>query len=216
MITITQLGDSKMITVTTHNTVKTNVVEAVQADLIQKHYEIISGSLQNTALAILHTAQCVSTAKRELNTVSFKSLASRFGGESKLSKLITIGERADALKIHVNVLPSNWTSLYHLSRLDSGKLDECIASGMVNPWMTGASAQALLDAPPASAAANLVSIIVKSDERTHKAQHEHPQDVTRLLRELKGICDQLKTLGVTVKDVMHDVKTATESDSLAA
>jgi hypothetical protein len=202
-----------MSVVTRKATTNQNVL---QRELIQKHYKIIARSLQNTALAILHTAQCVSTAKRELNAVSFKSLASRLGGESKLSKLITIGERADALKIHVNVLPNSWTSLYHLSRLDSHKLDKFVASGKINHWMTGASAQALLNAPPPSAAANLISIIVKSDDKTHRALREHRQDVTGLFRDLKSICDQLKTFGVTVKDVMQDIETATKSDAFAA
>lgn len=190
--------------------------KGLQSKLIAKHYANITNSMKHTAVAILHTAQCVSTAKRELNTVSFKSLATRLGGESKLSKLIAIGERADALKIHVNVLPNSWTSLYHLSRLDSHKLDKFVASGKINHWMTGASAQALLNTPPASAAANLISIIVKSDDKTHRALREHRQDVTGLFRDLKSICDQLKTFGVTVKDVMQDIETATKSDAFAA
>jgi hypothetical protein len=193
-----------------------SVREGLQNDLIQKHYETITNSMKKTTVAILHTAQCVFNAKRELNTVSFTSLATRFGGESKLSKWITIGERADALKIHVHVLPNSWTSLYHLARLDADTLDACVESGKIQPWMTGASAQALLDAPPASAAENLVTIIVKSDEHTHRAQHDHPQDVRRLLRELKRSCDELKTFGVTVKAVMPHVQTATRSDALVA
>ena len=192
------------------NRVKNNVVEVLQQDLIEKHYEIISSSWKQTVVAILHTAQCVYTAKRELNNASFKSLASRFGGVATLSKLITIGEHTDALKIHVSVLPNSWTSMYHLARLAPEKLAECVAKGQINPWMTGSSAAQLLDAPPASSAANLVSIIVKSDDETLQA---HSHEFAEIVRSLKDNCQKLKSLGLTVKEVIQDV---TENRSLAA
>jgi hypothetical protein len=192
------------------------IVEVLQSELVEKHYASITNSMRHTAVAILHTAQCVFEAKKALNKTSFKALAAKFGSESSLSKWLTIGERADTLMIHVDALPASNTSLYHLSRLTADKFNEYLGTKQINAFMTNGSAAALLDAPPPSAAANLVSIIVKSDEKTHRAQHEHPQDVTRLLRELKSICDQLKTFGVTVKEVMLDVETATESDTLAA
>lgn len=187
-----------------------NAVEVLQEALIEKHYAIIAGSWTHTAVAILYTAQCVYDAKRELNTTSYKSLAARFGGIATLSKLQAIGVCADALKIHVGALPNSWTTMYHLARLTPEKLSECVASGQIHQGMTGANAAQLLDVPPASSTANLVSITVKSDDQSVLA---HSHEFAEIVLALKGNCQRLKKLGLTVKEVIQDV---TEREAHAA
>lgn len=175
------------------------IVEVLQSKLVEKHYANISNSMQHTAVAILHTAQCVFAAQNELNKTSFKALAAKFGSESALSKWLTIGERANAMKIHVDALPASNTSLYHLSRLREDKFNEYLATKQINPFMTNAAAAALLDAPPPSAAANLASIIIKADDKTRKAQLDHPKQMANLLQQLSALAASFKRLGVTVK-----------------
>ena len=199
MITILQLGDSKMSTITAPKTIKTNIVEVLQSELVEKHYATITNSMTHTAVAILHTAQCVHEAKRELNKTSFKALAAKFGSKSSLSKWLTIGERAAALMIHVDALPASNTSLYHLSRLTDDKFNEYLATKQINACMTNGSAAGLLDTPPSSAAANLASIIIKSDDKTRKAQQDNPEQMAHLLRQLTALAASFKSLGVTVK-----------------
>lgn len=159
-------------TVVTNNS---NIVEVLQSELVEQHYANITNSIKHTAVAILHTAQCVSEAKRQLNITSFKVLAAKFGSESSLSKWLTIGARADALMIHVDALPSSRTSLYHLSRLTDDKFNECLSTKQIHACMTNASAAALLDVPPPSAATNLASVIIKSDDKTRQAQQNNPK-----------------------------------------
>lgn len=184
-----------MTVVTSHS----HIVEVLQSELVEKHYANISSSMQRTAVAILHTAQCVFEAQNELNKTSFKALAAKFGSVSALSKWLTIGERAAALKIHVDALPASNTSLYHLSRLRDDKFNEYLATKQINPFMTNAAAAALLDAPPPSAAANLASVIIKSDEKARKVQLDHPEQMANLLRQMTALAASFKSLGVTVK-----------------
>ena len=103
------------------------------------------------------------------------------------------------MKIHVDALPANNTSLYHLSRLREDKFNEYLATKQINPFMTNAAAAALLDAPPPSAAANLASIIIKADDKTRKAQHDDPKQMASLLQQLSSLAASFKRMGVTVK-----------------
>ena len=181
-------------------TKNSQIVEVLQSELIDAHYEKITTSMQHTAVAILHTAQCVYEAKRELNKTSFKALVAKFGSESSVSKWVAIGERAAVMKIHSDALPSSNTSLYHLSRLQNDKFNEYIATKQINPFMTNAAAAALLELPPPSSAANLASVIIKLDENTRRILDAHPEQMANLLRQLSLVAEALKTLGVTVKE----------------
>jgi hypothetical protein len=184
-------------TVVTNNS---NIVEVLQSEMVEQHYANITNSMKHTAVAILHTAQCVFEAMRQLNKTSFKALAAKFGSESALSKWLTIGERAAALMIHVDALPSSRTSLYHLSRLTDAKFNEYIVTKQIHACMTIASAAALLDAPPPSAAGNLASVTIKSDDKTRQAQQDHPKKMANLLKQLSSLAASFKSLGVTVKE----------------
>lgn len=181
-------------------TKNSQIVEVLQSELIEAHYAKITNTMKHTAAAILYAAQCVYNAKRELNTTSFKALAEKFGSESSLSKWLTIGERAEAMQIHSDVLPSSNTSLYHLSRLSANKFNEYIATKQINPFMTNAAAAALLELPPPSSAANLASVIVKLDAKTRQVQEANPKQMANLLRQLSSVAEALKKLGVTVKE----------------
>lgn len=186
-----------MTTVVTH---QSPIVEVLQSELVEKHYANISNSRQHTAVAILHTSQCVYEAKRELNKTSFKALAAKFGSESSLSRWLTIGERANVMQVHVDALPASNTSLYHLSRLREDKFNEYLTTKQINPFMTNAAAAALLEAPPPSAAANLACVIIRSDDKTRKVQHDNPVMMANLLQQLSSLAATFKSLGVTVKE----------------
>jgi len=184
-----------MSVVTNHS----HIIEVLQSELIESHYTNITNSMKHTAVAILHTAQCVFGAKNELNKTSFKALAAKFGSESSLSKWLTIGERAAALMIHVDALPACRTTLYHLSRLSEDKFAECLDTKQIYASMTHAAAAALLDAPPPSAAVNLAYVIIKSDDKTRQAQEDNAKKMANLLRQLSSVAASFKSLGVTVK-----------------
>jgi hypothetical protein len=102
--------------------------------------------------------------------------------------------------IHVDALPSSRTSLYHLSRLTDDKFNECLATKQIYASMTNASAAGLLDAPPPSAAGNLASVIIKSDDKTRQAQQDNPKKMANLLKQLSSLAASFKSLGVTVKE----------------
>jgi hypothetical protein len=87
-----------------------------------------------------------------------------------------------------------------LSRLTDDKFNEYLANKQINAFMTNGSAAALLDAPPPSAAANLAYVIIKSDDKTRKAQQENPDKMAGLLRQLSSLAASFKSLGVTVKE----------------
>ena len=176
------------------------IVEVIQSELVEQHYASITNSMKRTAVAILHTAQCVFEAKKQLNRTSFQALAEKFGSASLLSKLLTIGERAGALMIHVDVLPASRTSLYHLSRLPDDKFNEYLAAKQIHASMTNASAAKLLNTPPPSASTNLAYVIIKSDDKTRQAQQDNPDKMASLLQQLSSLAASFKSLGVTVKD----------------
>ena len=185
---------------------KKNQVKALQTEKIEEHYAIIRQSMneytqyaRTATAAYLHTAQCVYEASEALETPSYKVLASKFGSAASLSRYLTVGKKVGHMKIHIDALPSSNTAVYHLARLEPDAFDGFIATKQINALMTNADAAALLPDSPSSAAENLFSVIVKSDEKTKQIQREHRDNVSVLLQRIKDAAVELKKLGACVR-----------------
>ena len=176
--------------------------EELQLELIQTHYDAITASYKTAAVSVLHTAQCIHDAKwgpKALNKTSFKALEVRLGGKSALSKFLTIGKRAAAMMIRVDLLPASSNSIYNLSRLEPDKFDEFVLADKITKTMTMGDTAALLDKPIPSLAETLMSITVKADPKTQKIQHDYPDETEQAFNAMRAAAKVLVDLGVTVK-----------------
>lgn len=99
-----------------------------------------------TAEGILHMSKVVIDAKK-LGYKPFQEFCKEIGrdsGSSTIRKLEGIGKKHDLLSKHQEKLPSNWTTLYTISQIEEGKLEEMLSSGRIEQSLSGKEANRLL------------------------------------------------------------------------
>lgn len=69
-------------------------------------------------------------------------------GDATMSKLVAIGKKYQSFKSHQEHLPSNWTTLYNLTRLSEEAFNEKCDSGDICPRLTGVESLALIGRVP--------------------------------------------------------------------
>ena len=72
----------KINTVTTVAKQSTTDIQAINAEKVEKHYQLIRVTFERSVKQLLQTAHFVYDAKQTLNKESFKALAKRFGSKS--------------------------------------------------------------------------------------------------------------------------------------
>lgn len=96
---------------------------------------------KKTAENILEMAKIVTEAKK-LNEKQFKYFCNLIGfkpDSGTIRKFVQIGSKYEMLKNNASNLPSNWTTIYQLSRLSSGVLEDFISTGVVTANISGAA-----------------------------------------------------------------------------
>jgi len=99
-----------------------------------------------SAEGVLDMAWAVVKAKG-LGEADFQSFCDAVGFEAKSStirKLSVIGRKHEFLLSKVEALPSNWTTIYHISRLAKDKIEEFIKDEVITPSLGGKGALELL------------------------------------------------------------------------
>ena len=122
----------------TNMTVTENVVvdqlEPFEKVFIDRYVFFANKSAQN----VLEMCRVVYQAHKDLKKSAFDRFCRAIGNDnhgSTISKMRKIGERYDFLKPYSDRLPSAWTTLYHLARLDEEKFAKAIEEGMITPSM---------------------------------------------------------------------------------
>jgi hypothetical protein len=139
--------------------------------------ELIAGTWQEQAGAIIKTARHLFEAKQELSREEYSALASlKLPFDSSVArKLLRIAANPIVCAPgHTAKLPPCWTIIYDLSKLDDEVLRTAIKDGRVNPKMQRKDVRALRGQPPAKATVKpatplMVSWKAASDEVRTKA-----------------------------------------------
>ena len=99
-----------------------------------------NGYAVKTAEAIIQMAKVVNDAKNALGAIDYEEFCNQVGYKSDSStirKLKSIGEKYETLLSRSKSLPSNWTTIYQISRLTSELIDQKINEGVITPAMDG-------------------------------------------------------------------------------
>lgn len=149
-------------------------------------------SYSKTIDSMLELSRVVAEAKSLLCKPEFSQFCSSVGLKSRstIVKMTSIGEKYSALKEYKSKLPSNWTTVYQLSRLSSDKIDELLSTNEINPKTLGKS---LIDIVPelGFAQGNNKSSASKQISTSFKVEVEYSdwdiEDKERLLLILKDL-----------------------------
>lgn len=129
------------------NNVNSNIATSA-SDEIQQSATEFRGYARKTVEGSLEMGRIVYEAKTKLQGIGeFESFCELIGHQkrsSTIKKLKTIGERYETLKPIADRLPSNWTTLYQISRLDPEVIVEEVDKGSINNSVTGKDIKALL------------------------------------------------------------------------
>ena len=200
----------KINTVTTVAKQSTTDIQVINDEKVEKYYQLIRGSFEKSVKQLLQTARCVYDAKQSLNKESFKALAKRFGSESSLSKLLTIGEKVSSrFSACADRLPSAHQALYALARLKDASFNEALDQGIISSCMTGAEASALLNGRAVLGTSVLYRVVIFDDESVRKIQSDSPGIVAKAFAELHHAIQQCLTLGLVTAERVVDASAMT-------
>jgi hypothetical protein len=117
-------------------------------DLVQVYVEQFKSFSRKSAISVIEMGKTVVQAKVLPDEKDYEQfcLGIRFDKKSKaLFKLESIGKKADVLIRYADLLPSNWTTLYILSRLDEAEISSLAEQGKLQVCMLGSEAQQHVD-----------------------------------------------------------------------
>jgi len=95
---------------------------------------------RKTAVAFLEMAKLVTDAQSQLKDWEFLQFCGIIGYDSKsatIRKFSQIGKKYEFLSAHSDHLPSSWTTIYSLSRLEDTVIEAKINEGVITPALSG-------------------------------------------------------------------------------
>lgn len=107
---------------------------------VVEYAQTFKGYAVKTAEAIIQMAKVVNDAQNTLGAVDYEEFCNQVGYKSDSStirKLKSIGEKYAFLLSRSKSLPSNWTTLYQVSRLTTEVIDQKIREGVITPLLEG-------------------------------------------------------------------------------
>jgi hypothetical protein len=96
-------------------------------------------ALRKTAQSVLDVAATVLEAKEELTKPEFDAFLQQVGFDEKSStykKFVAIARKKELLEHYVDALPTAWTTIYQLAKLDADEFEQVANSGQLNPLMS--------------------------------------------------------------------------------
>jgi hypothetical protein len=168
------------------------------------------------ASTFLELARVVHQAYETLDKVSFKTFVAQasVGSASTVKKFLAMGQRYDLLQSHIEKLPSNWTTVYQLSRVDESNLGELLESGSIHPQLKAKELKQLVtpDEPAVDVLSQPQSQEQTQSQELLQQQSQPPtKKAVRLLsislpesfdeaeeQEFKDALDRLKRIGCQI------------------
>jgi len=102
---------------------------------------------KKTAISYLEMAKVVVDAKENLGRDKFDQFANLIGYKSTdsfISKLYRIGLQADLFEKNVDQLPASFTTLYALTTVNKGQLENLFAEQRITPALKGSQVDSLV------------------------------------------------------------------------
>lgn len=124
------------------NNTQTTLVEPQEISFLVEKFQSYA---RKTAESILEMAKVVIEAKK-LDSEGFGSFCKEIGFNPKSStirKFIQIGDKYELLISRSNKLPTNWTTIYEISKLTSDQIIELIENGKINQMVLGSTIKQL-------------------------------------------------------------------------
>ena len=106
-----------------------------------------NGFARKTAESVLNMAKVVWDMKAQKNKVEFENFCDLINCKpesSYIRKFIQIGKKFDVLMANADNLPSQWTTVYQISKLSNEAIGNLIEKGSINPSLSGAAATRVL------------------------------------------------------------------------
>lgn len=115
----------------THN----NIISANVAQYVERYRRFAAKTVEN----ILLLGQTVLEASKSLGDSEMKVFCAEVGIEHNKStyrKLVLIGEKMERLQSVADRLPSNWTTVYEIAKLEDVKFEELVESNALKATAT--------------------------------------------------------------------------------
>jgi len=101
---------------------------------------------KKSVLDVLEMGRVVSRVKAELQAAQFEDFCKGIGythKSSSIKKLKLIGDKHQVLAKFASSLPSNWTSLYEITKLNEAQIAAYVTSGAIHTQVKGSEIAAL-------------------------------------------------------------------------
>ena len=163
-----------------------NLITAAESSSIDSLVNRFNKSYQCAVIQILEMSYCSYMAKNSgKSTYALFSERVIMKGDSMMSKLVKIGEKYDLFFKHKEILPSQWTTLYNLTRLDTEDFIAKCSSGEINASISGAES---------------LKLIGKEPSKKREDKEAEPNDDDNVIENLSGLgtyiyCDSPEKAG---------------------
>jgi len=196
-------------TATTLTTVPNGTLEII-TPAVQSYLDRYHTALRKTAQSVLEVAATVLEAKEQLSQPEFAAFLQQVGFDEKSStykKFIAIARKKELLEHYVDTLPTAWTTIYQLAKLDADQFEQVRNSGQLNPLMSANQISAIISggAPANNNRASSDVFIATMDLDTAERIALHS--------ELSALCQRY---GVTVRFAPALIKLVDASNKDAA
>ncbi len=151
--------------------------------------------VQKSASSILELANIVFTAKNELSKKEFLEFRLEIGADytknSYIKKLCVIADNQSRFDEIRNILPSSYTTIYELAKIDSKLFKQILETGIISPQMTAKTLNKFLKKSKISAK----SVIKSSKEKQcirYNLELDNIEDDTahEIIKEINTICNK--------------------------
>ena len=102
-------------------------------NMIDDYASKITQKWRNSVESIIDTGKLLLESSQNLSPKEFQTLVEQLPMSfTTIQKLISIGQN-NYLEKQVNHLPPHWTTIYEISTLDKGVIEEGISTGFIHP-----------------------------------------------------------------------------------
>lgn len=158
-------------------------------NLIEDYASRITQKWRNSVESIIDTGKLLLESSQNLSPKEFQTLVEQLPMSfTTIQKLISIGQN-NYLEKQVKHLPPHWTTIYEISTLDKGVIEEGISTGFIHPSSSSKDIKVYLSSPkePKPQKDNLEKSRLGVVETTGDFNLE---DIDKLERDLKKIEDK--------------------------
>jgi len=173
--------------------VPTGTSPEILAPAVQGYLDRYHSALRKTAQSILEVASTVLEAKEQLTKTEFAQFLQQLGFDERSStykKFVAIARKKELLEHHVEHLPTAWTTIYQLAKLEPDQFEQVANSGQLSPLMSANQITTIIAGGTSSSSTRTATDVFIAMQELDAAQRVALHD------ELAAICQRY---GVAVR-----------------